>query len=296
MFFNFTALVPATGLAGLNIIKSNRDTQEALLRTSSFVKREAEYFQENISTINSAEELVDNSRLLRVALEAYGLGDEFGKKAYIRQVLESDLTDPSSMANRVADPRWQDFAKAFIKSEVSVPEPLSSGFGAKISTQAYRLELGKYMNDDNITAIDAKAEKFRELMKNITSTDQLFTLANKDALKFIKEAFGLTEDTSSNEEIAGYLNASNEYALNEDDSPVVPDAWKEARSSLSFYNETYILGTDITSDKKSNSTKVIEDVVLQRYKQELSEKTGHFAYEQKKTAFVADMKAITSIR
>lgn len=295
MFFNFTASVPTGGIAGLNVIKSTRDTQETLLRTSTFVKREAEYFQENIAKVNSAEELVDDSRLLRVALEAYGLGDEFSKKAYIRQVLESDLSNPRSMANRIGDSRWQDFAKAFVKAEVSVPQPLNSGFGAKISVGAYSQELGKYVTDAQITAIDTKADKFREVMKNITTTDQLFMAKNKDALNFIKEAFGLTQDTASNEQIAGYLNAPNEYALNEDDSPVVPDAWKEARATLSFYNETYVLGTDAVTDKKSNSTKVIEEVVLGRYRQELSEKTGHFAYEQKKTEFIADMKAITSV-
>ena len=293
MFFNVSATVLTGGVAGLELLKSTREQQERLVRENTLVARETEYFKENIGNITSAEEFVDDTRLLRVALEAYGLGEELPKKAYIQNILESDLTDPSSAANRVSDPRWSAFAEAFIKSDVTVPGPLNSDFGARMSQRAYAVELTKYTSDSKIDKITADAETFRTAMAEIKTATQLVN--NREALNFVKEAFGLTESTATNDEIVGYLNAFNEFKLNEDGSAVVPDEWKDVRSTLSFFNETYINGTEVTTDKKPNSIATIEEVVLQRFRHELSVETGHYAYTQRQTDFENAMRGYTDV-
>ncbi len=46
-------------------------------------------------------------------MKAYGLEDMTYAKAFMKQVLESDLSDPNSFANRLSDPRYKEFAAAF---------------------------------------------------------------------------------------------------------------------------------------------------------------------------------------
>lgn len=284
MVYGFNALIPFSGMAGLNQIRKTRDTQEALLKESTVVKREAQYFKDNIGNVTNGDDLVDDTRLLRVALDAYGLGEEFSKKAYIRNILKSDLSDPTSAANRLTDPRWKAFARAFVKSEPSVPGPLNNDFASKMTARAYGNELGNYVSADVIAKMTTDSEAFRISMKNIKTADQLVN--NKEALAFVKKAFGLGDTTKSKEEIVAILNQQNEYALNDDNSAKVPDEWKAARKMLSFFNESYTIGVDEgIKDVLPNSTKTIEKVISQSFKQALSEKMGYFDYQKKVDVF-----------
>ncbi|MEM6602462.1 MAG: DUF1217 domain-containing protein [Pseudomonadota bacterium] len=292
VFFNFTATVPVGGLAGYEVLKDTRDRQEERLLSGTVVQRETNYFRDNIANINSAEEFVEDDRILRIALEAYGLGEEFSKKAFIQNILESDLNDPNSAANRVTDPRWEAFSEGFLKSQIETPGPLDSDFGPRIAQRAYAFELTKFTTDTVLSDIESDAAKFRTTMKNITTADQL--VADRDALNFVKEAFGLTDSTASNSEIVGYLNAFNEFSLNSDGSAVVPDEWKEARAALSFFNETFITGSTDTTDDKPNDDKTIEAVILERYKKELSVRTGHDAYIQRQNTFTTSMSGYST--
>ncbi|WP_281300180.1 MULTISPECIES: DUF1217 domain-containing protein [unclassified Iodidimonas] len=76
-------------------------------------RREIEYFVNNIANVESAEDLVKDSRLLRFSLTAFGLESQFFAKALVQQVLESNLDDPRSLARRMTDRRFRDFAAAF---------------------------------------------------------------------------------------------------------------------------------------------------------------------------------------
>ncbi len=68
---------------------------------------------EHIAEATSAEKLVNDRKLLTVALEAYGLGDEVNKKAFIKKILVEGTEFSDSFANRTSDSRWRDFARDF---------------------------------------------------------------------------------------------------------------------------------------------------------------------------------------
>lgn len=63
--------------------------------------------------LETAEALVSDYRSLSVALTAFGLENDLPNKAFIRKVLESDLGDPKSFANRLSDKRYRKLAEAF---------------------------------------------------------------------------------------------------------------------------------------------------------------------------------------
>ena len=52
-------------------------------------------------------------RLYHYAMKAYGLEDMAYAKAFMKKVLESDLSDPKSFVNKLIDKRYREFAAAF---------------------------------------------------------------------------------------------------------------------------------------------------------------------------------------
>lgn len=85
-------------------------TQEA---ADPEVANDTAYYQANISKITNAEDFVNNYRLFNYAMTAYGLTDMAYAKEYMKQVITSDLSDQNSLANKLGDSRFVNFAKAF---------------------------------------------------------------------------------------------------------------------------------------------------------------------------------------
>ena len=108
----FTPVVPFGGLLGLRFIDRTFDAQFETFTRSPEIQREIDNFLEHADEATTAEALVADRRLLRVALGAFGLEDEVGKRAFIRKILEDGTLDPKSLANRLADPAWAEFSEA----------------------------------------------------------------------------------------------------------------------------------------------------------------------------------------
>ena len=49
IFGNYNVAVITNGLAGFNQLKRTQDSQKEILKADAFVKRETEYFKENMS-------------------------------------------------------------------------------------------------------------------------------------------------------------------------------------------------------------------------------------------------------
>lgn len=81
--------------------------------SDNIISREVAYYQENIRSVNTVEEFMDNDRLYNYAMKAYGLEEMTYAKGLIKQVLESNLTDSDSFANRLDDVRYKELAAAF---------------------------------------------------------------------------------------------------------------------------------------------------------------------------------------
>jgi len=108
----FTPVVPFGGLLGLRFIDRTFDAQFETFTKSPDIQREIDYFLEHAGEATTAEALVADRRLLRVALGAFGLEGEIDKRAFIRKVLEDGTLDPASLANRLSDPAWAEFSAA----------------------------------------------------------------------------------------------------------------------------------------------------------------------------------------
>lgn len=91
------------------------DMERSLARTAGMpaVARESENYLSRIGEIGSVEEFIADDRVFSYAMEAFGLGDMTYAKAFMRKILEQGTDRPDSLANRLSDARYREFAETF---------------------------------------------------------------------------------------------------------------------------------------------------------------------------------------
>jgi hypothetical protein len=92
-----------------------RNLAQSLARTAAQprVANDTAYFEKNIGKVKNLDDFMKDDRLYRYAVEAFGLGEMAYAKALMRKVLEGGVSSPGSVANRMSDQRYRDFAAAF---------------------------------------------------------------------------------------------------------------------------------------------------------------------------------------
>lgn len=106
----FAPVVPLGGYTGFRFLERTYTKQLDALSKSPEIVRNIEYFLANAAKPQSAEEFVQDRRLMQVALGAFGLDDEIDKRALVRRILEEGVIESRSFANRLNDKAYQDLA------------------------------------------------------------------------------------------------------------------------------------------------------------------------------------------
>jgi hypothetical protein len=148
----FQPVVPFGGLAGWQLINRTLDVQQKAFDESPAVSREVEYFRENIGNITTAEELVADRTLRKIALGAFGLDEDIDNRFFIRKVLEDGTLDPDALSNRLADKRYLSFSEAFGFGDSAIPSTLQPGFAEDIvsSYQTRQIEIAVGAQQDEL--------------------------------------------------------------------------------------------------------------------------------------------------
>ncbi|TDL84919.1 DUF1217 domain-containing protein [Meridianimarinicoccus aquatilis] len=128
----FQPLLPVGGLTGWNFLNRTIESQKLLQNASPVAQREMNYFRENIGNISSAEQLVGDFTLMKVALSAFGLQEDVSNKFFIRKVLEEGVIADDSLANRLSDARYAALSKAFGFGGLGEPRTALSSFPDEI--------------------------------------------------------------------------------------------------------------------------------------------------------------------
>ncbi|MCM2404317.1 DUF1217 domain-containing protein [Rhizobium sp. S153] len=222
----------------------NRDMKTSLTRVAneSTVSRDTAYYEENIGNVTTVDEFVNDYRLFSYAMKAYGLEDMTYAKAFMKKILESDLTDDSSFANSLTDTRYQDFAAAFnfagetTKAQTSVQtDTLLTAYQDSFTAE----------EDDIQTEIDYYEKK----IGSITSVDQL--IGDSRLRSYVLESFGLDATYTSK----SYLKQVLTSDLSDPDSvanKASSDTWRELAASFSFNTDGSVNGTIQTTDEIEN--------------------------------------------
>ncbi|MDL2401149.1 DUF1217 domain-containing protein [Rhizobium mayense] len=153
-------------------------------------KREIDYYNANIGKVKNVDDFMNDYQLYSYAMEAYGLSDMTYAKAFMKQVLTSDLSDSSSFANKLTDPRYKEFAAAFNFGT-------SSDSTAQTSEQEDDL-VGLYQQSFTTEETNAATETtyYSQHISDVKSVDDL--LGNTRLRNYVLQAYGIDPTYVSN--------------------------------------------------------------------------------------------------
>lgn len=179
-----------------------RDLLASLNRTAgeNVNAREATYYKENIGKVSSVDEFLDDYRLYSYAMKAYGLEEMTYAKAFMRKVLESDISDADSFANQLTDDRYRTFAAAF-----------SFGSAGETSAQT-EAQLDAVIGLYTATAANAGATMKEEtryynaVIDTVKSADQL--LNNERLRTYVFTAYGIDQAYYSRDVVKRALSSN----------------------------------------------------------------------------------------
>lgn len=109
----FTPYIPSSGVAGWNFLQTTYDRQYDAFVKSGSLKNDTEYFAENIGKVTSSEDLLNDRRLLQVAVKAFGLEEEINYRALLQRALNEGTSADDALANTMNDDRYVKFSEAF---------------------------------------------------------------------------------------------------------------------------------------------------------------------------------------
>lgn len=195
---SFQPIIPQAGFAGWRFLQRTLDMQMSTFAKRPELGRDTDYFEARIGSINSAEELVADRRLLRVALGAFGLQDDINNRFLIRKVLEGGVMQQDSLANKLGDQRYRDMPKAFGFGDLAVPSSKLSDFGPRI-TASYRRQQFEVAVGDQDQSMRVALSATRDLAALAASDDtdktKWFQIMGRPSLRKVFEtAFGLPKD------------------------------------------------------------------------------------------------------
>lgn len=191
----FQPIIIGSGLVGWQFLKSTEATQKAVFDSSSGLTRDTEYFESEIANVSTAEDLVSDRRLLRVALGAFGLSEDIDNKAFIEKILADGTTSDDALSNKLTDDRYKSLAKAFSFDSVAGPRTQRTDFAAEIiekfHTQQFEVSVGE--QDDTLRLAMYAERKLPEIAAGTGSADaQWFKVMGTTPLRTVFEtALGL---------------------------------------------------------------------------------------------------------
>lgn len=194
-------VIPFSGYAGWAFLKRTQARQEATLSASPLMRRDETYFREKIGSIKTAEELVNNRRLLSVATTAFGLEGDLNNKYFLKKVLSDGTLDKADLSNRLADKRYLEFSKAFGFGDFSVPNTQMSDFADKIIAQYKSKKFESAVGEtNNSLRLALNADRELEALSRTSSTTDTkwFTVMGNTPLRRVFEtALGLPSSFAS---------------------------------------------------------------------------------------------------
>jgi hypothetical protein len=191
----FQPFVPVGGLVGWRYLKRTLPMQQEAFARQPILRRDLDDFRDRIGQVRTAQALVSDYRLLRVALGAFGLSDDIASKHLIRTVLEEGTLKPDALANRLSDKRYRDLSRAFGFGDFPVPNTALSDFADRIAARYTRLSFEEAVGrGDETMRLALNAEREMTSLAAETGSDRTrwFRLMGTPPLrKVFEEALGL---------------------------------------------------------------------------------------------------------
>ena len=193
--------MPLSGFSGWSFLKRTMARQQVAQQAAPAQQRDEAYFRGKIGKVTTAEQLVSDKRLLRIALTAFGLEGDLNSTAFIRKVLEGGTLKEGSLANKLADKQYQKFSSAFGFGDYSVPRTKISTFPDEILSAFRARSFETAVGDQNNTyrlALNAEREVAAVAAGSSSDNAKWYTiLGNQPLREVFQTALGLPKSFAS---------------------------------------------------------------------------------------------------
>jgi hypothetical protein len=262
---SFQPILPLSGYTGWGFLKRTMVRQQTVQQALPAQQRDEAYFRDRIGKADTAEKLVNDKRLLRIALTAFGLEGDVNSKAFIQKILEGGTLKEGSLANKLADKQYQKFAAAFGYGDFSVPRTKISTFADEILTQFRTRTFESAVGQQNNTyrlAMNAEREIPALASRTISENAKWYSvLGNAPLREVMQTALGLPKSFSSidlDQQVA-VLKKRTEAAFGSADIGQFKDPAK-----VEALTRRFLLQSEVQGQAAANSTSATALILLRR--------------------------------
>jgi hypothetical protein len=255
------------------------------------------YYKANIGSVTTPQDLINNPKLLNVALSAFQLEGEAPDTGVITDLLTQDPTQSTSLAQQLVDPRFTQFASAFASLQTdggaTINNPTSvNAIIAGYTTNEYQKFISNLDNDpttrqalffqhtiedtvdlsDNANlftqfqqspAVTQAVSSYQSGIFNVTSVNDL--LNNPSVLDVALQAFNINPATISTSTLSTILNESSTAAA--------ADPLLTSNANLASFQQTFsTLATDggATVQGSSSINTIVTDYQTNQFAQTIA--------------------------
>ncbi len=197
---SFAPILPLSGPAGWAMLKRTMAAQSAALNATPEMARDTDYFRANIAKVTTADQLVNDRRLLKVALGAFGLDGDINNKAFIKRVLTDGTQSKTALANKLADKRYAQLSAAF-GFDQKTPATQGADFAATMLTaykaRSFETAVG---NQDEDLRLGLNAQRELAPLASASGSENtkwLTILGSAPLSQVFQKALGLPSSTSA---------------------------------------------------------------------------------------------------
>ena len=152
-----------------------------------------------------------DSRLLYVAMGAFGLDSTLETPERIREMMEGGVADPDSPANKLADKRYANFVAAF--DFAAHGDATTARDVVQNAPKQFVLATGLAIVKPSAEFVKAETDYYKANIGKVKSIDDL--LGNQRLLRIAMSAYGLNADTEEPRQIRAMLTGG----VSDPDSP-----------------------------------------------------------------------------
>lgn len=176
------------------------------------VDRDTKYYLDNITKVKSIDDFVNNDRLFKYAMKAFGLEDMDYAKAFMVKALKEGVSDPNSFANKLTDKRYADFVSAFNFAARGSAATSYNPAQQDVATN-YALQVNIGASQPGFSYYQAETSYYLTNVSKVKSVDDL--MGDNRLLTYAMAAFGLDAKTEPPERVRAML----EGGVTDPDSP-----------------------------------------------------------------------------
>ena len=192
----FQPAIPLSGYGGWKLLQATYDRQFEGFSQSPSVANDRAYFLEKFSKPVELDAFLSDKRLLRVSLTAFDLGGEEWKGGFIRKVVEEAADIESTFLQRLNNPDYTNFSKAFRLQDgkIALTEEAALEIADKFESASFREAVGEVDNSMRLSL------NYQNRIPGIAGTEssekaKLYRILGNVPLRTVMEtALGLPKD------------------------------------------------------------------------------------------------------